>query len=147
MDFFKKNTFGIRPPDEREMRFMKATQDLRDGYEKTIKRLNEDHKRALTEQKLDNDLAVKELQSTHKFDIAQRDFDLKNHKDAEMAKAFEERDKAITDAHIAKKELEVTQKLVDINADIVDVKDIINKLITALPKIDLSSITVNSTTK
>lgn len=142
--FDKKVTSGAGQPDEREIRFMKTIQEIRDGYERKIKHLNEDHERALTEQKLDTELAKKELENKHKLELAQRDFDLKNQKDAEILKYKEEADKAKSDMLVLAKELEVTQKIVDINSDIVDVKDIINKLITALPKIDLSSITVNA---
>lgn len=131
-------------PDEREQKHMKYVAELRNEFSRTVEHLGEDHNRALTEQKLDHELAVKELQSKHKLDLDQRDFDLKNHKDGEISKAYAERDAAIAESNIVKKELEVTQKIVDINSDIVDVKDIINKLITALPKIDLNSITVNA---
>lgn len=76
--------------------------------------------------------------------LAQRDFDLKNTSDKRVLDAEARATKAENDMLVLAKELEVTQKIVDINSDIVDVKDIINKLITALPKIDLNSITVNA---
>ena len=142
--FTKKSDPRAYTPDERQATFEKRMFDLREGYDRKIKNTSEDHARALTEQKLDHELVVKELQSKHKLELDQRDFDLKNHKDAEIAKAYAERDQAVSESAILKKELEVTQKIVDINSDIVDVKDIINKLITALPKIDLNSITVNA---
>jgi hypothetical protein len=142
--FGKKQKAQAFSPDEREVEFLKRLSEVHEGYTRQISNMTEDHKRELTELGLDQQLAIKELQSKHKLALDQRDFDLKNHKDTEITKAYEERDKAVSESAILKKELEVTQKIVDINSDIVDVKDIINKLITALPKIDLNSITVNS---
>lgn len=142
MGFFDKKKVEVGQ-SEREKELVQKLNDLRIEHDRKVKHTEEDNKRAVDALKADNVLAIKALENKHKLELDQRDFDLKNQKDVEILKYKEETDKAKSDMLVLAKELEVTQKIVDINADLVDVKDVINKLITALPKIDLNSITVN----
>ena len=87
---------------------------------------------------------VEDLEHKHKLDIAQKEFDLKNHKDKELLEKDEANAKLKNENDVIKKEVEMMKQMVDINADIVDVKDIINKLIEKLPQMNLTSLTVNA---
>ena len=118
--------------------------DNMDRLDRMNRNQKADHEQAVKKSDSEHEIAVNELKKQHELELAQMKFEMKNQKDSEVLKYKAEADKAREDMLVLKKELEVTQKIVDINSDIVDVKDIINKLITALPKIDLNSITVNS---
>lgn len=142
MGIFKKENDDVFRLTEKG--WQEHVKTIEEKHKRDMMQKEEDHKRNTVGLDFHHELAIKELENKHKFELAQRDFDLKNQKDAEILKYKEEAEKAKSDMLVLAKELEVTQKIVDINSDIVDVKDIINKLITALPKIDLSSITVNS---
>lgn len=144
MEFFSKKSYSEEDYKKEIKRIIEQNATERILSDRLKAHATEDHERALTEVKMDHELAIKELKKAHELNLAQRDFDMKNQKDVEVLKYKAEADKAREDMSVLKKELEVTLKIVDINSDIVDVKDIINKLITALPKIDLTSLTVNS---
>ena len=68
-------------------------------------------------------------------------------KDEEVKKAREEVTKVSKELAVLKKENEMLKSITDVNADIIDVKDLMNKLVEKLPSIDLKSLTIQNTGK
>lgn len=87
---------------------------------------------------------VADIEHKHKLEKEQLEFNMKNHKDKELL----EKDAKITTLEsenaVLTKSIEMMKEMVDINADIVDVKDIINKLIEKLPQLNITSLAVTS---
>lgn len=82
----------------------------------------------------------------HKYNMEKEEAQL-------SAKFRDNSDLAAKDAEIAKnniqiaelkKENEMMKKIVDLNADIIDVKNLVSKLIEKLPEIKLNNLTVNT---
>lgn len=85
----------------------------------------------------------------HKYTLAIKDleFNMKNFKDNEILEKNKEIKKLTNSNAVLTKENEMMNKMVDINADIVDVKGIINQLINKLPEVNLSNLTINTESK
>lgn len=111
--------------------------------ETTIKSLNRDNENI----QHDNKLEVANLKNEHAIAIKEKDFELKHLKD----KTVQELEKKVSDKDtrigVLEKEVEMLGKIVDINADIIDIKDLVGSLIKKLPDVNLSNLTVNTTSK
>lgn len=98
-----------------------------------IERLKHEHKMETESLEKEHELAVKDF--TFKID----------HLESETIKSLR---KELTEANskikVFEKEVEMMKSIVDLNADIVDVKDIINQLIDKLPTVNLDTINVES---
>ncbi len=109
------------------------------GYEHGIQDLIRDHT-----------ATTNGLKQTHRLELAQRDFDMKHFKDEQLKKAEEIVVEFKQELAVLRKENDMMEKAVNINGDIVDIKDVLNKIIDKLPTINLTSLgggTSNGTTK
>lgn len=89
------------------------------------------------------ELQIKELESNHKLALREKEFDLKHFKDDEVKKLNDLISKQGQEIAVLKKENEMLGKITNLNADIIDIKDLVNKLVDKLPTINLSSLSVN----
>lgn len=92
-------------------------------------------------------LAIEKLKADHSIALKEKEFDLKHFKDEELKKAQETLTKEKQDNAVLRKENEMLVKITDLNADVIDVKDLVNNLIEKLPTVNLTSLTVQSTEK
>jgi len=98
----------------------------------------------------DHAASIQGLKQTHRLELAQRDFDMKHFKDEQLKKAEEIVVEFKQELAVLRKENDMMEKAVNINSDIVDIKDVLNKIIDKLPTINLTSLgggTSNGTTK
>lgn len=95
----------------------------------------------------ENSRKIEDLKHSHKLEIADLKFEMKNFKDEEILEKNKKIEELTNKNAVLVKENEMMNKMVDINADIIDVKDIINQLIKKMPEVNLSSLTVNTTNK
>lgn len=100
--------------------------------------------RTIADLKHTHGMELEKIDHKHALEIKEKEFELKNFKDSEILAKNQEIEKLTNRIGIVEKENEMMKKMVDINADIVDVKDVINKLIEKLPEINLSSLTVQA---
>lgn len=145
MSFFTK--CKVNKCEDTEL-LKRASEELADAiknHDRELKIVKQDNERNIVELKSLQDIAIKEIKANHVLDLAQRDFDLKNNKDKEINAANKERDVSLANEAVLKKEVEMLRNMVEVNAAIIDVKDLVNKLVAALPKIDLKSISVIGT--
>mgnify|MGYP001582106589 CR=1 FL=1 len=85
-----------------------------------------------------------ELESEHKIALKEKEFDMKHFKDEELKKMQEELVQQRQETAVLKKENELLVKITDLNADVIDVKELMNSLIKKLPEINLQNLTINS---
>lgn len=106
--------------------------------EATVARLENEKK----EKEQEHDLAIKELEHTQKLELSTKEFDMKHFKDNELKTALDE--KVVLEQKIAvlTKENEMLIKITDLNADVIDVKELVGSLIKKLPEININSISV-----
>lgn len=92
-------------------------------------------------------LAIAKLQADQSIALKEKEFELKHFKDEEMKKAQDKLIAKEQENAVLKKENEMLVKITDLNADVIDVKDLVNNLIEKLPTVNLTSLTVQSTEK
>jgi len=98
-------------------------------YQNQIDRLNHEH-----------EMETEKLKQDHKMALKEKEFELRHFKDDEIKKATESEQNAKQDYAVLKKENEMLAKITDLNADIIDIKDLVNGLISKLPEINLSTL-------
>lgn len=84
-----------------------------------------------------------ELEKNHELALKEKEFELKHFKDDEIVKLREQIAEAKQENAVLKKENQMLEKITDLNADIIDIKSLVNNLIEKLPTINLSSLTLN----
>lgn len=94
--------------------------------------------------KSDYDLRTLELEKNHELELKEKEFELKHFKDEEVQKLRDSVAEKSQRIAVLEKENEMLDKIVDLNADIVDVKELVKTLISKLPNIDIKSINVTS---
>lgn len=102
-----------------------------------------DFNTTISKTKIECELKIKEIEHSHKLAIAEKEFELKHFKDEEMKKKenkIEELNRRVIQLETENKMLD---KIINLNGDIIDVKNLVNNLIEKLPTIDLKSLTIN----
>ncbi len=106
-----------------------------------------DHQIEIKAIEQEHEFEISELRQDHKLELKQKEYDITHFKDDELKKEREETIKLRGELAVAKKENEMLDRLVNVNADIVDVKDLIGKLIGKLPEVNLKELTIHTGTK
>ena len=104
-----------------------------DDSEKVIADLVHKHEMEVQRMKQDKELALKE-----------KEFDLKHFKDDEIQKAKKELATMKQEVAVLKKENEMLDKITNLNADIIDIKDLVANLINKLPEVKISNLSVGN---
>lgn len=106
-----------------------------------------DYKRVNEELKHTHKLEVAEINNSHKLELKEKEFELKHFKDEEVKKLLSELSDSKQNNAVLKKENEMLQKITDLNADIIDIKELVANLIDKLPTINLQNLTLNGSNK
>ena len=104
----------------------------------------DDEKRTAERVEQSYELKIEHLESAHVLELKEREFELKHFKDEEVKKAKEEVVEMAKVLAVLTKENEMLKSITDVNADIIDVKNLVSKLVEKLPSIDLKSLTINN---
>jgi len=87
---------------------------------------------------------AKKINADHSISIQQKDFDLE-HLETSTVKELKDQ---ITDLEkkvaVLEGEKVMLDRIVDLNADVLDVKNLVKDLVAKLPSIDLKNLTINS---
>lgn len=129
--------FGIKTKKEKEL------QDHVDGLQENLS--SEKYSKERIEQSYE--LKIKDLESEHGLELKEKEFEMRHLKDEEVKKAKEEVAEISKELAVLTKENEMLKSITDVNADIIDIKDLVNKLVEKLPSIDLKSLTIQNTGK
>ena len=129
--------FGIKSQEEKK---------LQDQIGYLREELNEE-KQSRARMSNDHDLEIKDLESEHRLALKEKEFELKHFKDEEIKVTKDEVTEMAKKLAVLTKENEMLKSITDVNADIIDVKDLVSKLVEKLPSIDLKSLTINNTDK
>jgi hypothetical protein len=101
-------------------------------------------KEKIKEIKHEYELKIKEIEKDKELALKEKEFELKHFKDEEIKKIQEELTEQKKSNVILKKENEMLEKITDLNADIIDVKKLVETLINKLPEIKLSNLSIYS---
>lgn len=123
--------------------FKKLTQeDIDSAVASAVNETRKENDGRVKELELNHNIEVKELESNHKLELKQKEFDIKHFKDEEMkalGAKVGEKDQKIA---VLEKENEMLKKITDLNADVIDVKDLVTQLIKKLPEVNITSLSV-----
>ncbi len=92
------------------------------------------------------ELKTQKSESDHEIALKEKDFQLK-HFSSEEIKKLESRIVTLErDLAVQKQKNEMLDKITDLNADVIDVKDLVKNLINKLPEVKISSLAVTNQT-
>lgn len=87
-------------------------------------------------------IKIAELENAHKLAMKEKEFELKHFKDEEVQGLKAQVNEKETKIQVLEKENEMLTKITNLNADIIDIKDLVANLIGKLPEIKFSNLTV-----
>lgn len=103
------------------------------------------HEQIVEDLKLEQKYELKELEQKHSLELKEKEFELKHFKDDSIQKLELQIVNLTKDKAVLEEKVKMLDKIVDLNADIVDVKKLVNTLIEKIPTFDLKSLTINQT--
>lgn len=108
--------------------------------EKSLERKDEEIK----EQAREHAYKIQDLNQDHRLELEQKEFDLKHFKDDKIKELRKDVRNNQEQVAVLQKENEMLKQIVDLNGDVIDIKELLNALITKLPNVDLKSLTINT---
>ena len=91
-----------------------------------------------------NSFNIKNLEQDHRIALENKDFELETFKDTELLKKNEEINSLRQKVAVLEEKNKMLDRIIDLDADIIDVKDLVTNLIKKLPEINLKSINVTN---
>lgn len=104
----------------------------------------EDLLRSMRDKEHENSLKIITIEKKHELQLKEKEFELKHFKDDEIkslqTKIYDLQEKNA----VLLKENEMLGKITNLNADIIDIKDLVASLISKLPEIKLNNLTISN---
>lgn len=138
--------FGISQ-EEHEKKVREAVAEARATERTVLEREREQHSGIVTKLKADHEIATNKLTAENEIKIQQKEFELTHIADERVKKADDARVVAETDLKVAQKENEMLHKIVDDRADVLEIKDLVNKLLEKVPEIKIDTLSVSQQTQ
>lgn len=101
-------------------------------------------KNQLTEKEHRHLLIIAELKKDNELTLKEKEFELKHFKDDEMKELQDKLNTEIQNNAVLKKENEMLDKITNLNADIIDIKDLVANLINKLPEIKFTNLSAQN---
>lgn len=101
-------------------------------------------KGALADLKHQHEMKIQKMEQDKELALKEKEFELKHFKDDEIQTAKEETAELQKKLAVAEMENKMLGKITNLNADIIDIKDLVANLINKLPEVKLSNLTVNN---
>ncbi len=135
---FNKKTADELIEMERDMR--KMERDHADHIEATVK----DYEGRLADLRQDHAHEIRDLNKD--IELKKKDFDFQiAHQESETVKSKEAEIVRLTrELAVAKEKIAMLDKIVDLNSDVIDVKKLVEQLISKLPEVKISSLSVTA---
>lgn len=141
---FNKDTIPKKEHEEKVQNLETQILELKRLKKIEIEDLERKHSRELELVQQDKADTIKQLTLDNELALKEKEFELTHYKDEELQNLKAENVTISSKLAVAEKEINMLEKLVDVNADIVSVKDIINKLMDKLPSVNISSLAVTT---
>lgn len=98
--------------------------------------------RAINDRNHFYDLKIQKLESEHEIALKEKEFELKHFESIETKKLQDKVVQLEKDLAVQKQKNEMLDKITDLNADVIDVKDLVKNLINKLPEVKINSLSV-----
>ena len=99
---------------------------------------------SIKELETNNKIKLAEIEANHKIELKEKDFQLKHFESEQMKSLAEKIVQLEKDKAVLQKEKEMLDKITDLNADVIDVKDLVKNLINKLPEVKISNLSVQA---
>lgn len=109
-------------------------------FEMEIKNLRNNHALEIMNLKNDNEIKIKSLEAKHTIALGEKDFEIRHQTADEILTLKSEVNNKDTEIAVLKQKVEMLDKIVDINSDIIDVKQLVSDLIGKLPEIKITNL-------
>lgn len=119
-----------------------AVEEARKTERTVLDREREDRKRSEESLKASHEIEKNKLIAENLIKVQQKEFELTHIADERVKKADDDRVAAETDLKVAQKENEMLHKIVDDRADVLEIKDLVNKLLDKVPEIKIDTLSV-----
>ncbi len=127
-----------------------ALRENASDYSRSVRITTEDvdrrHRAEVGTIKLEHKATIDELKNAHKLDLSQKEFEIKHLSDERVKTAEDAKIEMEKKLAVSESENKQLREIADLNGDIIDIKDLVTKLIDKLPEIKLSSIGGNQNT-
>lgn len=126
--------------------FFKSERRLKsriETLESALKSMTQDrdlHASKLSDASRLKDQEIKAIRVDHELEIKKKQFEVDYFETGEIKKLREALTSAEKELAVANTKLELMSKVTDVNADVLDVKDLVTKLIEKMPTININSI-------
>lgn len=114
-------------------------------YNNLVDEFNKDREKweQATERRAElHEQAIENLEWEHSVDLKKMEFRLSELPEVKEIERINQ--ELVQKIAVKEKELEMTNKIVDLNGDIIDIKDIVSNLMDKLPEVKISSLAVNN---
>ena len=109
------------------------------------KESDKNHELTILELKSEYSIESRERDSHHALEMRDEEFKRNHFKDDELKRVTEENIKIAKDFAVLEMETKLLKEVTDVNSDIIDVKELVTKLIEKMPNLDLKNLIVNAT--
>lgn len=100
--------------------------------------------RVIADLKHEHEMTIQRMEQEKELALKEKEFELKHFKDDEIQKAKDEKAQLEKQLAVAEMENKMLSKITDLNADIIDIKDLVANLINKLPEVKLTNLTMSS---
>lgn len=100
------------------------------------------HKNELSDVEAKHKKEIDTLTTDHELELKQKEFDITHNFDERVKKAEDSQIEMSKKLAVAESENKNLREIADLNGDIIDIKELVTKLIDKLPEIKLNSLTV-----
>lgn len=88
----------------------------------------------------DKELELKSLKADHEIEMRKKQAEIDLFESTKIKSVTDENTELKTKLAVAETKLEFMSKITDVNADVLDVKDLVNKLVDKMPTVNINSI-------
>jgi len=109
-------------------------------YDNDMKTMRLNHSLEIINLKNDNEISIKKLEAQQEIALNEKEFEIRHQTSDEVLKLKTQVNNKDTEIAVLKQKVEMLDKIVDINSDIIDVKQLVSDLIGKLPEIKITSL-------
>lgn len=123
---------------------------LKDGYEALEQNLSNamrEHDMEVTDLKREHEFKIRDLKKENELSIKDMQFKIDHLESEELKAANTKISDLKLELAVAKETVVQLEKVVDLSADIIDVGEVVNKLIEKLPSLNISTLSLSAPAK
>lgn len=122
-------------------------EDNKRYHNRVVEDIQRDNAKTVADFESKKNREIADLKADHKIKMSEKEFELKHLADEKVLKAETAKTEMEKKLAVAESENKMLREIADLNGDIIDIKELVTKLIDKLPEIKLNSITVTENDK